>query len=777
MSDLDQHAALPHPLCGGLLPALGAGALSGVLYGLSLPKADLGWLAWICLLPILAFALHCHDRPGTSLPRHLLLGGLTFGVVAGGFRVYWIIETLGSYGGLGLVESAATTCLLVLYLGLYPMLFVRLCTSAWSSSSDTNAWVWPWLAAASWALLDWVQTWMLSGFPWAVLGTTQYRVPVVASFAALAGVHGLSFVIVACNSGLILILFARLRSQRLAGAAAVVAVLVAVFLWGSAHQHALSSETPAQPLRIGIVQGNIRQDVKWQPGWKDSTTKRYVDLTRTLISTSGAVDLVVWPETALPFRLDDAAHAAHRLAVTRLAVELNTPLFIGSLGTTSVAGPPGLYNRAFLFDRDGQLSGSGDKVHLVPFGEYMPLPWIFDYMRELTAQSGAFDPGMEHTVIPLEAREPGGQVQQLGLFVCFESNFPSITRELTRKGAGILVNTTNDAWFGTTAAPYQHFAMVVLRAVETGRPVIRAANTGISGAIAPDGRVLQATDLFTTRTLVVDVHPRAALTPYVRFGDVIIGLSAVIWGGFLLWLVHRRRTAVLRQIGAAACELQQLATRPVPLQRPIVLLPGYDSSTTAMSILREHLEICFTGTSGRIIDVDLRHDLSVRGLAELTRGSLPMEPCDYIGHSLGGVIATAAARDLDDNPWVFALASPFRGTGLAQVACWFRYPFLSTLTDLRVESPDLTPIRQRSATMTGFRALRLLGDPVPSGLPGRLVHTYPVPILLGPLQRHRAIHADPRAILHIVRALRSRPYGRTKKGDGVAAVPLDRCGA
>ena len=757
VSDLGQYTAPPHPLCRGLVPALSSGALSGVLYGLSLPKADLGWLAWICLLPILAFAINCHnDRSGEST-RNVLLGGLTLGVVAGGFRVYWIIETLGSYGGLDLVESAATTCLLVLYLGLYPMIFVRLCAGAWSSTCDARAWAWPWLAAAAWGLLDWVQTWMLSGFPWAVLGTTQYRVPIVASFAALAGVHGLSFVIIACNSGLTLILVAGRRSQRLAGVVAVACVLVAVFLWGSVYQHTLSSETRAQPFRVGIVQGNIRQDVKWDPGWKGSTTKRYVDLTRTLVQEAGSVDLVVWPETALPFRLDDAAHAAYRQTVTRLAVELKTPLLIGSLGTTSLTGPPGLYNRAFLIDRDGQLAASGDKVHLVPFGEYLPLPWIFDYMRELTAQSGAFDPGEEHAVIPLEARSPSVLGPRLGLFVCFESNFPSITRELTRKGADLLVNTTNDAWFGTTAAPYQHFAMVVLRAVETGRPVIRAANTGISGAIGPDGRVLQATDLFTTRTLVVEVHPRTALTPYVRYGDVIIWISAVIWAGFLLGLVHRRRTFVLREIAAAVTELQELAARPVRLQRPIVLLPGYDRSTTGMGILRQHLEICFTGTTGRIIDVDLRHDLPVKGLVERARKSLPAEPCDYIGHSLGGVIASALTRHMDENPWVFALAAPFRGTRLAQVAQWLGQPFPSTLADLHANSPELTPIRQRSATLTGFRALRLLGDPVPSGLPARLQHTFLVPILLGPRRRHRAIHADPRAILKIVQALRSRP--------------------
>ena len=739
-----------------LLPPIAAGILSGTLYGLSLPTADLGWLAWICLLPVLAVALRPIPTGGA------LVSGLAAGVVAGGFRVYWIAETLGRYGGLDIAASVSTTCLLVLYLALYPMLFLGICCSLGRGISRTGrgrldaGFAFPWLAASTWTLLDWAQTWMISGFPWAVLGTSQYREPVILSFAALAGVHGLTFAIVAVNGGLAQLLFAKRRRHRLAGGGAVLLPILLVVAWSEVHLSRLAEPT-GPPLRVGIVQGNIGQDVKWNPGWKQRTTQKYIDLTRSLSEATDRLDLIIWPETALPFRFDDADHTTIRRSVTQLAVELDTPLLLGGLGTKSRAGKPGLFNRSFLIARDGRLVDSGDKVHLVPFGEYLPFPWFFGYMSGLTAQSGAFDPGQEHAVLTLPAIGPQALGQRLGLFICYESIFPSITRELARKGANFLVNTTNDAWFGATAAPYQHFAMVALRAVETGRPVIRAANTGISGAIDADGSILHATDLFTTDTVVVEVRPRTELTPYVRYGDVIFVLSASIWGGFLLCVIHRRRWAVLQELNDASSELEKLAAHPVPLQRPLVLLAGYDSDAGALHVLRGHLERCFTQTSGRILDIDLRHDLPLAALVTHALDALPQEPCDYIGHSLGGLVATALARDTDDGPWVFALAAPFGGTRLAAVGRWLRFPLPATLADLARGSTGLAGLPRRAREMKGFRAMRLLGDPVRSHLPAGLDCAFRVPFLLGPLQRHRAVHTDPRVVRQIVRALRTRP--------------------
>lgn len=719
-----------------------AGALSGALYGLSLPHADLGWLAWVCLLPLAWLLLR---PPAAMRSADLLRAGLAHGLVAGTFRVYWIAETLGRFGGLEAPAAIATTALLVGYLALYPVAFVALArraADAWPSAL-------PWLAAAIWTLLDWVQTWMISGFPWALLGTTQYREPLVVAFAALGGVHALTFILVAGNVALTQVLVGDRRLRRV-GVACLLALGVSVVLWGLHHRRDLAAESGRPPLRLGIVQGNIGQDVKWDSGWQARTTRHYIDLTRRLAAEADRLDAIIWPETALPYRFDSATYAPLRSQVLALARDLQTPLLVGSLGTTSADGP-GLYNRSFLIDARGRLVDSGDKAHLVPFGEYLPFPWFFGYLEELTRQSGAFDPGAEHTVLHWEEDGPG-----LGLFICYESIFPTIPRRLALDGADILVNTTNDAWFGTTAAPYQHFAMVVLRAVETGRAVVRAANTGISGAVDADGSVLRATGLFETTADVVEAVPRSRRTPYVRWGDAIVWLSALglaLAGGIA---VVQRRRRVLSEIDEARQALEELARTPAPLGRPLVLLPGYDSHVDAMWRLRQTLAACFTDLEERLLPVDLRQDRPVAELARSVRESLPEnEACDMVGHSLGGIVGALAARDVDIvEGRLVALASPFGGTWLARASCWLGYPLRRILRDLSPGSDALRGLARRVGGSPGFLGLRLDGDPVAMGLPDDGVRSLSMPHFVGPLRRHRAVHADPRALLAIVRWLR-----------------------
>ena len=199
----------------------------------------------------------------------------------------------------------------------------------------------------------------------------------------------------------------------------------------------------------------------------------------------------------------------------------------------------GTLNRALLFDVDGEVVGSYDKVHLVPFGEYLPLPWLFQYMEGLTAESGAFAQGRGFSSLPLRLR--GDHVVPFGVFICFESVFPEITRALVLEGAQFIVNTTNDAWFGHTAAPHQHLSMAIVRAIETGRPLLRAANTGISAVVEPSGHIVQTTQLFDSEVFSATISPRAELTPYVRYGDFFVGMCG------LVLLVGSSLTALKRQ--------------------------------------------------------------------------------------------------------------------------------------------------------------------------------------------------------------------------------------
>lgn len=721
-----------------------AGGLGGGLYALSLPKADQGWLAWLCLVPPLVAALRS-GHGATPLPwKGRVAVGLAFGLVAGLGRIYWLAETLRLYGGLGWPLAWLTTALLAAYLALYPAAFFGL-----SRQLATGGALFPWLAASSWALLDWVQTWLISGFPWALLGYTQYRYPAVAQVAAYSGVHGLTFLIVLANSALASGLA---RAAPLARALPPVGIALAVAaMAGSLRLDRLRAEAPNASLRVGIVQANVSQDRKWSRAELAETTERYVELTRRLVREQGPQDLIVWPETALPYRLDADAHRPRLRQVTDLADELATPLLVGSLGSSSSIGRAGLYNRSYLVGRDGSIAGMADKVHLVPFGEYLPMRWLFGYLDQLTAESGAFDPGASHATL-----SPGaGPAAVLGIFICYESIFPSITRHLVGSGgASLLVNTTNDAWFGRTAAPYQHLAMAAMRAVETGRPLVRAANTGISGAVDATGIVRGATALETTALLALVVAPRSETTPYVRHGDAVVPMSALLLLAAAGASAARRQRRIRSELAGAGRDLEALARSPVPLARPVLLLPGYGSDAERWVALRGWLRRCFSNADDLAIPVDLRRDLSIAQLAEVVNEAAPSTPFDIVGHSLGAIVGLQLQQGSDRVHSVCALSPPWGGTVAASLARRAGLPFARTLADLSPGSAALCGLRGQTGPSGRWRSLSLAGDPVVGSAPPGMHKVYGVPLLLGPVQRHRAALADPRIIRDVVVSLR-----------------------
>lgn len=505
-------------------PWLWPGLVSGALFWLSIPACEWHLVAWVCLVPALVGLRGCTGRQAWW-------AGLAGGIVAGTGRTYWIAYTLERYGDLSRPTAVVTTALLIIYLAVY-----------WGACFwllrrfDARRPLFPWVVASVWVLLEWVQSWMISGFPWQLLGYSQYRVLPVAQVAAVGGIFALSFLVALINGGAAQALLWRHDRRRLALAAGTpLVVLVVTWAAGQARLTRLEAEQGPE-LTVGVLQGNVSQDEKWKAGRKAGSTQLYASLARQLAPQHP--DLVVYPETAMPFFFTDSINTEHRAVVRSLAQELGAPLLVGSLGGS---WEEGIFNRAWLIDAQGEVAGTADKVHLVPFGEYIPLIEVFRYLSGLTAESGAFTPGRGHPILRL----PGPQTP-FGVFICYESIFPEISRELAVGGAQMLINTTNDAWFGQTAAPSQHFAMVVLRAVETGRPVIRAANTGISGLVAPTGKILHATPLFTRDAFTVRVRPRTEPTPYSRWGNVIVPLCGLLLAAATLdrW---RRLRAVAAQ--------------------------------------------------------------------------------------------------------------------------------------------------------------------------------------------------------------------------------------
>jgi apolipoprotein N-acyltransferase len=717
------------------------GLLTGVLWTLSLPKFDMGWLAWICLTPTLYLLFHLEP---TSRETWYL--GAAAGLSAGIGRVYWVSETLQNYGGLNAPAAYMTTLLLAAYVGAYPLLVVRISRQF----ARHHLRLYAWLVAALWVLLDWVLSWAFTGFPWALIGYSQYQTPIVLQVAALTGVHGLSFILVAANAGLAQLLGSRRSSWSIPPL--ILPLAVGLLLTSLC----VDSPPPLQTMRVGIVQGSVDQSTKWNRVSLTQTTGTHLRLARQL-HREGQQDLIVFPETAFPFRLDHPNYEIHRRWLFELAQELDTSLLVGSLGSSSEQGAAGLYNRAFLINADGRIGDYADKVHLVPFGEYLPMKWIFGYLDELTAESGAFDPGqMGHKILRLTH---GVSTTPFAVFICYESIFPQIARQQTLAGAQFLINTTNDGWFGTTSAPAQHLSMAVLRAVENGRAVVRAANTGISCLIDPRGAIDQPTVLFTQTTVHGEIELRDALTPYTQLGDVIVVICALITGiGVVLW-VRRRQNRIETELRGAREQLTRWAHSPVPLRHRLVLLPGYDSDASVYAPLLDAVQRSFTQVEGAVTAIDLRHDLSIAALTAHVDGLQDRDdprPVAFVGHSLGGLVCVSAAAELGrTDTQVITIASPFGGTRFATLARWWGRDCPATLLDLGARSQATTAIQQIVQLRPVDLSLRLCGDPLSrSPDPAQVAVSYPPALLVHPRTRHTLVLQDPRVLRDVIGFLR-----------------------
>ena len=287
-------------------------------------------------------------------------------------------------------------------------------------------------------------------------------------------------------------------------------IILAFFIASCIYGYNRLQATETGRLKAVIIQGNIRQDVKWGEAFKVRTIKTYLQKSG---EAGRNADIVIWPETAMPFVFDDEIHINRFIKEAPIALQTNL-LF----GTVSKDKSGRYRNSAYVYGNDGMLAGSYSKVHLVPFGEYTPLISYFPFLLKLTAAGGDFAPGESHK--PIET--PLGKI---GILICYEGAFPSITVETVRKGAQVLVNLTNDAWYDRSSAPYQHLAFYVFRAIEADRYVLRAANTGISTIIDPRGRIKEQTDLFVENTFTGMFSLKTEKTPYVNYGDYFILFS------------------------------------------------------------------------------------------------------------------------------------------------------------------------------------------------------------------------------------------------------------
>lgn len=491
---------------------------SGVLLTLPFISFALHPLAWVALVPLLLAVVGQSGKEGLRLG---LLAGAVFGY--GGF--YWLnLVTVPGYLVLGL------------YLALYPAFWAA--GAAWLSRRRPE-WLW-WAAPAAWIALEFLRAYLFTGFPWNLLGTSQVRNLSLIQVASLTGVYGVGFLLVMVNTAVAsAVLFLRDRGRpgtrppsRPAGLLPAVCLLTAALLFGRHSLREEAAEPDAAPLRVSLVQASIPQDQKWIPGLAPAHFRTHLDLSRRALA--GGSDLVIWPESALPYFLEEQPEVVRRLE--ELTATGGVCLLVGG----DYRDRTGSYNSAFLIGPPGSPRRRYDKVHLVPFGEYAPLRNVFPFIGRVVPWEEDFSTGPGFPVFPLDCldRSP---VPGVGILICYEDIFPAHSRRLVNKGADLLVNITNDAWFGKTPAPFQHSAASVLRAVENRVYLARAANTGHSCVIDPRGRIVGEVvgrggrRIFVPGWVTVPVHPRRRPSFYRRHGDLFswlcVGLTLLAAAG------------------------------------------------------------------------------------------------------------------------------------------------------------------------------------------------------------------------------------------------------
>lgn len=553
---------------------------------LGMPNPLLWFPAAALLYPAALLALGIYATSWKSALRQ----GWFCGMAGSAACLYWIAIPVHDFGGLPWVLAAPCALLMGAYVGLYGGLFAALARVL----RDEAVWRRCLALGVAWYLLEWVRGWFLTGFPWLALASAFTPWTPFIQPASVIGAYGLGGLLaglscLAAEGAGRLSGPARASGLRLAGiAAAGFALIAACGFW------ALSGAPADGPARyVALAQGSLNQDVKWEPAMQRLTVKRYLSLSREALSVPAAKrpELVIWPETAMPF--DYQRHAEFPALLRRFARENGTALLVGAPGfRPRLDGEADAFNRAYLISPTGADLGWYDKAHLVPFGEYVPPYLDIPFLRPLLQGVGEFVPGertgpltlplsdqgglrdSDATSAPLAPRPgeaaptealangkedafphtahgvPSGPAQDaalsrpggaaggplvLGVLICYESIFPELAHERVAQGANLLVNISNDAWFGLSAAPEQHFSLAVLRAVEQRRWLARATNTGISAFVDPYGKVTARTGLFRAETLSHAVVPLTektvffALEPWLPWIGLalLLGLAAL----------------------------------------------------------------------------------------------------------------------------------------------------------------------------------------------------------------------------------------------------------
>lgn len=470
---------------------------TSVMLSLSFPPFEMPIFAWIAFVPL--FSVIKDKHPSRAFFIGLISGFLFYCIL-----MYWLVETMEHYGNINIVLSILIFIILVIYLSLYWAVFT-FTVSRFMKDSSTMI-----FAPPLWVMLEYLRAHIFTGFPWELLGYSQFSNLTIVQIADITGPYGLSFLIMFFNT-LIYEMIANPSRERkpffIKAASVFVILYLLVYAYG---KYALSKyDKFIGPYSVSIIQGNIDQSLKWDKKFRQSTINIYERL--TMGSLSRNPDLIVWPETAAPFLYN--VEKEYRNKIEDIVKRSGRFLLTGSPSVRVEGDKVELFNSAFLIDPSGSTIEQYDKIHLVPFGEYVPLKRILFFIKPMVEAAGDFKSGSRYVVFDMDGKK-------FSVIICFEAIFPELCRRFVKAGAEFLINITNDAWFGKTSAPYQHLSMVTFRAIENRVFIVRAANTGISAIINPAGRILASTDLFKEAILTGGIDMRKEYTIYSRWGDV-----------------------------------------------------------------------------------------------------------------------------------------------------------------------------------------------------------------------------------------------------------------
>jgi apolipoprotein N-acyltransferase len=517
--------AIPKKLWGPLAAMIASGAVSIFAF----PPFNMWPLVCVMLIPLL---WQCWQQP----PKRAALLGFAFSLALGVTQLHWLIVVMTVYGQVAWPLAILALVLLAGIAALYVTAFAALVAALRRVGISPI-----FSAPIVWTGLEWLRAVALTGFPWLPLGNGLIGELALLQSAELWGVHGLSFWVVLINVLLTRIAMGVWQARRIGGrefvAIGICGLIIACgWWWGEMRLAQVRAQSEAAPtLESTVIQGNIPLRELWQRKLRETNLQLHIDLTKQ--AAAGITQrpwLVIWSESSAPFYLMNEARETRM--IMQAAHELDAYILTGTLGAVKKDGKYHPTNRSWMLGPGGRSVGWYDKVHLVPFGEYVPMQEILFFVRAVAVMGDNFIPGKEGATLDLKG-------VKLGPLICYESIFPELALAQTRQGARLLINQTNDSWYGRTVASAQHMSHMILRSVENRRASARSANTGISAFIMPDGSVSDELGLMTQGIATKKLPLMDGLTFYVRSGEVLgpACLIIALLGGALAWFRARKQ--------------------------------------------------------------------------------------------------------------------------------------------------------------------------------------------------------------------------------------------